>query len=363
MKIEEIPTPATIVDLDILERNILTMAEYCKSVKSGLRPHCKAHKNPLIARKQLEAGAIGLCCQTLEEAEALIFNGIESEVLLTNIIVSDIAMDRFLALRKNGNITITLDNLENGQRLAKFARSRDLVVDFLVEMNVGQNRTGVEPKEAPSLALALSRVEGLRFRGFMGYEGHLQIKYPSFDERKKVDYEALTPLTKALDESKKLGLDPEIVTSGGTGTYNIAAEIPGITEIQPGSYVVMDSRYNLIENLSSTFHNSLFLLTSVVSAPSRERVIVDMGWKACSLEYQILGYDGMPKPVGLEGISYWPAGDEHGTLKVDPNSPSLSIGERLKFIPSHCDTTLNLYGKFYGMRGDRVETICPVARR
>lgn len=160
------------------------MAEYCRSVKSGLRPHCKAHKNPFIARKQLEAGAIGLCCQTLEEAEALIFNGIESEILLTNIIVSGTAIQRFLVLRKKGNIIITLDNLEIGQRLAKAARSRDLIVDFLVEINVGQNRTGVEPKKAPSLALALSRVESLKFRGFIGYEGHLQTKYPSYDQRK-----------------------------------------------------------------------------------------------------------------------------------------------------------------------------------
>lgn len=365
LRIEELPTPCLLVDLEILEKNIETMAKYCKSVNCGLRPHAKAHKSPLIARKQLNAGAIGLCVQTLEEAEAMILSGID-RILLTNIIASENAINRFLNLRRNGEIMTTVDSLEGVEILGRAARHRGLVVDVLVEVNVGQNRTGVRPGEpAAKLASALARNEGLKFKGLMGYEGFLQLSIPELEKRKTDVYRALDGLTRSIQSVRAAGLEPEVVTSGGTGTYNITSRYDGVTEIQPGSYVMMDHRYNLMQTCGTDFQNSLTILSTVVSTHA-DRVIVDMGWKAASVEYQIFGWDGMPHAMDLAGAKYSPGGDEHGILKFDgakSGQERPKIGDRIKFIPSHCDTTLNLHSKFYGVRGDRVEVVCEIAKR
>jgi D-serine deaminase-like pyridoxal phosphate-dependent protein len=351
-----------LVDLDILERNIVKMAEFCKAKRCGLRPHVKAHKNPLIAKKQLDAGAIGVCCQTLEEMEAMVMSGI-GPVLLTHMLASRNSVERFLNLSRERKAMVTVDGIENTELLAKAAAHRGMTVDILVEVNVGQNRTGAEPGEPTAdLASLVSRTKGLKFRGLMGYEGHLQGSVPEFEKRKKEDFSSLDGLGRTIDAVKKRGLDVEIVSSGGTGTYNIACEYPGVTEIQPGSYVTMDHRYNLIETTGKDFGNSLSVLSTVVSTPNERQAVVDMGWKGCGVEYQIFGWQGMPKPV-LDGVTYSLGGDEHGILKSEDPSKRPKFGDKIRFIPSHCDTTLNLYGKFYGMRGNEVEVVCPVARR
>jgi len=361
LNIEELPTPCLVVDLDLLEENISNMARYCRSVKCGLRPHVKAHKSPFIAKKQVDAGALGVCAQTLEEAEAMILGGID-HVILTNMIISQNSLDRFASLRRNGDIITTVDSLEGMELLARAAVRKGVMVDVLVEINVGQNRTGVEPGEpAAKLATAVSRTKGLNFKGLMGYEGFLQLTIPEIEKRKIEDHKALAGISRSIDAVKKDGFEPEIVTSGGTGTYNIAAEFEGVTEIQPGSYVMMDHRYNLMETCGTDFKNSLSILSRVVSTPD-DRVIVDMGWKSASVEYQIFGWDGMAHPIGISA-KYFPGGDEHGVLKFEEGAKRPKLGDRLRFIPSHCDTTLNLYKKFYGIRGDRVEVVCPIAKR
>jgi D-serine deaminase-like pyridoxal phosphate-dependent protein len=362
LQISELPTPCLLVDLDLLDSNIRKMAEFCRSRKCGLRPHAKAHKSPLVARKQLDAGAIGLCCQTLEEAEAMILNGVRP-VLLTHMLASDTAILRFLNLRRHGDIATTVDGLENARVLANGALHRGLSVDVLVEVNVGHNRTGIEPREpAARLAAEITRLGGLRFRGIMGYEGHLQLSTPEFPKRKAAVHSALQGLTGTLDALERQGLQAEVVTAGGTGTYNITAEYPGVTDIQPGSYVTMDHRYNLIETAGSDFGNALTVLATVVSTPKPDEAVVDLGWKAASVEFAMFGWEGMPRPR-LDGISYRVAGDEHGILKSDSPTHRPRVGDRIRFIPSHCDTTLNLHGKFYGVRGDEVELVCPIARR
>jgi 3-hydroxy-D-aspartate aldolase len=359
--VEELPTPSIIVDLDALEKNIATMARYCRSVKCGLRPHVKAHKSPFIAKKQIDAGALGVCAQTLEEAEAMIFNGVD-HLILTNMLVSERSIDRFLNMRQNGDVIVTADNPETAALLGKYANKRKLTVDILVEINVGQNRTGVLPGEpAAKLASEVSRIDGLNFKGLMGYEGFLQLSIPDFEKRKIEDRKALFGIMRSIDAVKKIGLVPEIVTSGGTGTYNIAAEFEGVNEIQPGSYVMMDNAYRKIQTCGSDFENSLYILSTAISTHP-DRVVTDVGWKAASIEYQIFGWDGMPHLVDGKA-TYSPGGDEHGILHYEENTPRPNLGDRLKFIPSHCDTTLNLYSKFYGVRGDRVEVVCPIAKR
>jgi D-serine deaminase-like pyridoxal phosphate-dependent protein len=362
MNVDELPTPCVLVDLDIMERNIHRMAEFCRSKNCNLRPHAKSHKSPFVAKKQIDAGAIGVCCQTLVEAEAMIMNGIDN-VLLTHILASENSFERFFALSRNGHIMVNVDGKENAELLAKAAKSRGLVADVVVEINVGNNKTGQEAGEAAAKFSAwVSKLEGLRFRGIQGYEGHLQLSIPNFEERKKAADVALGKISETLDALKRQGLGAEIVTCGGTGTYNISAGHEGVTEIQAGSYITMDRRYSEIQTAGRDFTQSMTVLSTVVSTPNDKQAVVDLGWKAVGMEYEMLGWGGMPKALA-EGLVYSPGGDEHGILKCEVPALRPNVGEKVRFIPSHCDTALNLHGHFYGTRGNRVEVVCAVARR
>lgn len=362
MKIEELPTPCVLIDLEILERNIEKMAEFTKSKNCGLRPHAKSHKSPFIAKKQMKAGAVGVCCQTLIEAEGMIMNGID-HILLTHNLASPGMIERFLSLARNGDAKILVDGPENAEMLAKAANHRGLVVDVLVEVNVGNNKAGQEAGEAAAkFAGWVSRQEGLKFKGLQCYEGNIQLTIPNFETRKEAAVPAHQKITNTINALKHHGLVPEIVTAGGTGTYNITAGYPGVTDIQPGSYITMDKRYSEMETAGSDFEQSMTILSTVVSTPTDTRAVIDLGWKATGIEYGALGWGGLPTPM-IHGVTYATGGDEHGVLNCERSSSRPSVGDKVKFIPSHCDTTLNLHGVFYGVRGENVEVVCPIARR
>jgi D-serine deaminase-like pyridoxal phosphate-dependent protein len=362
MKIDELPTPALIIDLDAVERNIAKMQEFVMSRGCGVRPHAKSHKSPFIAEKQMRAGAVGQCCQTLLEAEAMMLNGID-HILLTHYLVSANTIERFLNLGRNGDIMITVDAMENAEMLAKAARHRGMTADVIVEIDVGANRTGQQPGEpAAKLAKWVTQTEGLRLRGIMGYEGHLQVSTPDFDERKARALGCLGNVTKTLAALKELGITPEIVSCGGTGTYNITAGYPGVTEIQAGSYIYMDRRYSEIGTAGTDFEKAMTVIATVVSTPTPTRAVTDLGWKAVGIEYEAQGFGGMPTPL-LPGLEYTPAGDEHGILTAEEPKYRPAVGDRVSLVPAHCDTALNLYGTFYGVRGEHIEVACPVARR
>jgi D-serine deaminase-like pyridoxal phosphate-dependent protein len=362
MQIEELTTPALTIDLDVVERNIAKMQAFVRSRGCGVRPHAKSHKSPFIAKKQMQAGAVGQCCQTLLEAEAMMLGGID-HVLLTHYLASGSTIERFLNLRRNGDISITIDGTENAEMLAKASRHRGMTADVVVEVDIGANKVGQQPGEpAAKFARWVTETEGLRLRGIMGYEGHLQISTPDFNERKAKALTALGNVTKTLSALKALGISPEIVTCGGTGTYNITAGYPGVTEIQAGSYIYMDRRYGEIDTAGSDFEKAMVVIGTVVSTPTPTRAVTDLGWKAVGIEYEALGFGGMPTPL-LPGLKYSPGGDEHGVLNAEDPKYRPNVGDRVKFYPAHCDTTLNLYGAFYGVRGERVEVACPVARR
>jgi D-serine deaminase-like pyridoxal phosphate-dependent protein len=362
MKIDDVPTPCVVIDLDAAERNIKKMQDFVRSKDCQVRPHAKSHKSPFMAKKQMDAGAVGQCCQTLLEAEALMMNGVE-HVLLTHYLASSNTIERFLNLRRNGDIMITVDGKENAEMMAGAARHRGLTVDVVVEVDIGNHKTGQEPGEpAARFSKFISETEGLRFKGIMGYEGHLQISTPSFEERKPGTFEALGKVTKTVEALASAGLTPEIVTCGGTATYNITAGYPGVTEIQPGSYLVMDGRYGMIQTAGTDFEKAMTVIATVVSATTPTRAVTDLGWKGTGIEYGAIGFDGLPTPL-LPGVKYSPGGDEHGVLTAEEPRLRPSVGDRVSFIPAHCDTTLNLHGVFYGVRGERVEAVCPVARR
>ncbi|MFI5420999.1 MAG: DSD1 family PLP-dependent enzyme, partial [Nitrososphaerales archaeon] len=358
MNVQDLPTPCVLVDLDVLERNIDKMARFVKSRNCGVRPHAKSHKSPFIAKKQMDAGAVGVCCQTLIEAEAMILNGVD-HVLLTHNLASPEMLERFLSLRKNGDVKILVDGVENAEMLAKAARHRGLIVDILVEVDIGNNKAGQQPGEpAAKFASWMSRLEGVRFTGLQCYEGNLQLSIPNFEDRKKQATPTLEKVTRTLSALKERGLEAEIVTGGGTGTYNITAGYPGITDIQPGSYIMMDRRYSEIATAGTDFEQAMTVQSTVVSTPEENRAVIDMGWKAIGVEYEALGWGGMPKAL-IPGVAYSTGGDEHGVLKCQKASDRPNVGDKVRFIPAHCDTTLNLHSVFYGIRDDKVEVVCP----
>ncbi len=306
MLLSELNTPCLLVDLDVLDANVTKMADFCRTKKVGLRPHVKGHKNALVGKKQLAAGAVGLACQTMEEVEVMALNGL-GPLLLTHGLAREDTVERFLNLGRHVEMMVTVDGIESSELLGRAARHRGQIAEVLVEVNVGQNRTGVEPGEhAADLAVAVSKIEGLRLRGLMGYEGHLQVSFPEYDKRKAEDKVSVGKLGMSVEAARKRDLDIEIVSAGGTGTYNIVPDFGVATEIQPGSYVMMDTRYGLIDTCGSDFGNALTILSTVVSTPSEKQAVVDLGWKGCGVEYSIFGWRGCRDRCWTELATVWP---------------------------------------------------------
>jgi D-serine deaminase-like pyridoxal phosphate-dependent protein len=351
--IGELDTPALLVDLAGFERNLARLADFSRRTGVAVRPHAKSHKSPLVARKQLDLGAIGITCSKLGEAEVLVDGGITEGILVSSEVVGPRKGERLIALAQRAGVTVVVDDPENAAELSAAAERAGLRLDVLVEVNVGQERCGVLPgAPAADLAEHVGRLPGLRFRGLQGYVGHLQ-GVRDLAERTARCNAAMTQLvdTRRLIESR--GLPVNIVSTAGTGTHEIAAEFhPGITEVQPGSYVWMDASYARVEG--TPFESALSVFVSVVSRQRPGQAIVDAGWKALSTDA------GNPSVKGRPDLTYAPAGDEHGRITGDDLPP---LGGKLEMLPSHCDTTVNLYDRFHCVRDGRLEEVWPVAAR
>ena len=233
LKKEKIDTPAFLIDLDIMEKNINLMSEYCKSANINLRPHTKHHKSPIIAHKQLQAGAIGICCQKLGEAEVMVAAGIP-EILITYEIIGEIKIKRLMSLCNQSKIIVTVDSRENINDLSEAATSFGVELGILLDVNVGQNRCGIEPNSTlvESLSKQIISAPKLQFKGIHGYAGSIQ-SIANDEERKKADSLSMNKAEIALEQLKKLNIPVEIVTAGGTGTYNLTSKYEHVTEIQP----------------------------------------------------------------------------------------------------------------------------------
>jgi D-serine deaminase-like pyridoxal phosphate-dependent protein len=356
---EEIDTPALLIDLDVLERNLARMADLVRSSGIQLRPHVKSHKSPLIARRQMELGAAGVCCAKIGEAEVMVAGGIP-DVLVTTEVATAPKIRRLVSLAARATVAVVTDSAPNVQQLSEAAAAAKVMLNVLVEVNVGQNRCGVDPGPAAAdLADRIARVPGLRFRGLQGYHGALQ-QVVDLQQRTAEIRKALDLLLETADLVRRRGHNIEVLTGGGTGSSATDIALHGLTELQPGSYVFMDSTYRRIRwdgaGAAAPFGNALTVLTSVVSCVSRDRVVVDAGWKSASSD------SGTPVVKGMDGVDFTFAGDEHGKL-VLPDGMNISSGDKLEIVPSHCDTTVNLYDQYVCVRGDKVEAIWPVAAR
>ena len=352
----EVDTPALLLNLDALDRNIRRMADFFAALpagSAGLRPHTKTHKTPIIARKQIEAGAIGVTCAKVGEAEVMVAGGI-SDILIANEIVGPTKVARLMALARHARLTIAVDDPTNLAELSAAAQAFDATVGVLVEVNVGMDRCGVEPGE-PALALARRVLEtrGLSFRGLMGYEGHAVLN-PDRARREAACQAAMKLLLDTKDYLVAGGVAVEVVSGGGTGTYDITGRLAGMTEVQAGSYATMDSSYGRLE---LPFEPALTILATVISRPAKGRAILDCGIKAMSPDF------GVPQPRNLSSARVTKLSEEHARLDLDDNGPDLRPGDKIEIIPTHGCTTINLHDRFFGTRGDLVETVWEIAGR
>ena len=351
-RIDDIPTPALIVDVPALDRNIARMAQFFAEGGCRLRPHVKAHKTPEIARRQLAAGScVGLTCATVLEAEAVA--GLCDDILIANELVNGAKCARAAALARGCRVTVAVDSHEGLEALAWAARAEGVILGVLIDVNVGQMRCGVAPGEA-ALTLASRAVgtPGLALRGVMGYEGHVQ-PLRNRDERAALARTAMAALVDTASRLQAAGLPCDIVSGGGTGTYDISGRVPGVTEIQAGSYVLMDTDY---AEVGVPFEPAFFVLGTIVSRPASDRCVADAGHKSTTKDH------GLPSVVGIEGATVTSLNDEHATIAI-PASLSLRIGDRVRLRPSHTDPTVNLHDVLYAVEGERVVDIWPVVAR
>jgi D-serine deaminase-like pyridoxal phosphate-dependent protein len=353
MNLEFVDTPVLMVDLDIFELNIKACFAALEGKNVSVRPHLKTGKSSIIAHKLLEAGAVGICVAKLGEAEVMAA-GIE-DILITTELVGARKLERLMKLlQDHPSIKLVVDSLEAATALnVKLEQSR-LYVEVLLDVNVGQNRCGVAPENALSLALEIQKLEHLKLIGVQGYEGHLQHDR-SLENRRNSCLAAMEKLGNVVTELDDHGFEMRVVSTGGTGTYTFCAEHPRVTEVQPGSFIFMDSDYLAMPGVP--FQSALTVLSTVISV-TESRVILDAGLKSLSTD------SGFAMPKNLAGWKYSPAGDEHGLLeKTDPEAVNLKIGDRLELIPSHIDTTVNLHDLYQPHRKGVLEQAWKIEAR
>jgi len=358
MPLAEVDTPSLILDLDAFERNLDLLDASLAGKPVKVRPHAKSHKCPEIALRQLARGAVGVCCQKVSEAEAMVQGGV-SDVLITNEVVGAAKLKRLAALAKRARIAVCADDADNVIALDQAARAAGVTLSVLAEVNVGANRCGVEPGE-PALQLArrIAACGHLRFAGLQAYHGSAQ-HLRKVEERRAAIEQAAARVRLTTGLLDRAGIACEKVTGAGTGTYLFEAVSGAYDEIQPGSYIFMDADYGRNDWTGSGipgFEHSLFVWATVMSRPVPERALVDAGLKAFSVD------SGMPRVADLEGVECVRASDEHGVLRVN-GTPRLVVGDRLKLIPGHCDPTVNLHDDLVCVRAGRVEAIWPIAAR
>ncbi|KAK3389712.1 hypothetical protein B0H63DRAFT_492530 [Podospora didyma] len=359
-RLSSLDTPSMIVDLDIMEANIARMISLLAPTGVDIRPHLKTTKSPVLAAKLIQAGCKGGCVAKVSEAEVMVDSGID-DIFITCEIVGAPKVARLIELFKRApRLRIVVDSVPCASAINAALEAAPIPgnpqLQTLIDVNVGQNRTGVAPGE-PTLVLArsISALTHLKLIGVHGYEGHLQHVH-SRDERKNHCRQAMTVLSQTADLLRANHFDIKTVTTGGTGTAEFCATSRGITEVQPGSFIFMDVDYR--NAVGTYFSHSLTILSTVISKPEPRRVVIDAGLKSLTTD------SGYSEPKGLPGISYVDNGDEHGSLSwANEGDCGLEVGDRIEMIPSHIDPTVNLHDFYCAHRKGVIEEIWPVATR
>src|SRR5919106_788178 len=359
--VARLSTPCLLLEAEALEDNLEAMMERVRRFGRQLRPHVKAHKCAAIGRRQLEAGAVGLCCATVREAEVMAGAGLEG-ILVTSPVTAPAMIQRLARVRERvGDLAVVVDS-DVGVDAAAGGVSAEKPLGVLVEIDVGQGRTGVtRPEDAVHLARRAERLPGLRYRGIQAYYGHLQ-HVPAYADRKAKAAAQWARLQPFLDALSAEGLRPGIVTGGGTGTHLPDLEAGPFTEIQPGSYLFMDKQYGAIElapGSDAPFRTALTVAARVISANQPDLVVLDAGFKA-------LATDAGPALVAsgaAADATYQFMGDEHGGLHFSAGAARPAVGDLVRLVAPHCDPTVNLHDWFHVMRDGHLVDIWPIDAR
>jgi D-serine deaminase-like pyridoxal phosphate-dependent protein len=342
-------TPALVLDLPAARRNIAKMADRLKTMPAKLRPHIKVHKSPELARMQVDAGAIGISTATVWEAIVMVRSGLDS-IFIVNTIAGRDKLAALADIARNAEVMVAVDNAQNAADIAAAARAAGSTVGVLIEVDTGMDRAGVDTaRQGVELARRITRMEGIKLLGVTGYEGHCSLT-PDRDLRLQKQQAAMHMLVDAAETIRAAGFPSPIVSAGGTATWDWTANARGVTEIQAGSYAVMD---NFHSPMAGDFENALTVLATVISRPP-DRVIVDAGNKS-------LGAPALSTMRGHD-LTAMRFDEEHGIFVADARYP-LHVGDVVELVPGYAPGTVNWYDAYYVVDGDRVVDVWPVIPR
>jgi len=346
LRIKDIETPALLVNLDVMERNLETMARFFCNRPAKLRPHFKNHRVLELAARQMEHGAIGITCARVWQAERLANFGVR-DILIANEIAGEDAIERFVELSREVPVIVAVDNPKVIAEMARCARNRKAEVNVVVDVDLGLKRCGAPPGEPAAELAKLIVASGLKFRGVMGYEGHLQPRPPG-PEKVRVVTEAMEALVGTKNLIESYGIPVGIVSCGGTGDYSIAGAFPGVTENQAGSYLLMDNWYAPVV---SDFQATLSVLATVISKTGSERMVADAGCKVIS------GERGLPSVKGIPGLAVKALHAEHAPIEIQDAAVAVEVGDKIELAVQYHDGTVNLHRRMYGIRNGEVERV------
>jgi D-serine deaminase-like pyridoxal phosphate-dependent protein len=347
--VNDLETPALLVDLDSMEGNLLRMAAFLSHKSIKLRPHFKGHQVIAFASKQIQAGAIGITCARLQHAEALTSSGIKN-VLIANEVAGEKAIQRLVELSVRNGVIVAVDNATVVSDMARVAGNRRDQLNVVADVDVGLGRCGVPPGEAALLLAKTVVGTGLRFRGLMAHRGNLRLPYGP--EKHQLVCSAMQALIDSRELIECAGIPVEIVSSGGTSDWLIVEQFPEVTEIQAGSYLLMDSWY---VPFAQDFRPCLTVLATVISKSS-ERIVVDAGVKAISAQ------KGLPSVKGTAGLKVKALHAEHAIIDVVDSEVRIEVGNKIEMWVSHLDATLSLQSRMYGIRRGEVVEVFQIER-
>ncbi len=359
---QDLPTPSLLLDLDAFETNVRRMAEHAASAGLELRPHAKTHKCSQIAKRQVGAGAVGVCVATIREAEAMAAAGMGG-LLLTSESVGVNKIHRLVRLcRRKPDTMAVVDHPENASDLDEAAGAAGVRLPVLIDVDPLGRRTGIPPGPgAVALAETVDRLPNLRLRGVHGYCGassHVR----GFERRKQHSETYMLPVLETFESMRKKGLPVEIMSGASTGTYNIDSSLAGMTELQVGSYALMDVDYRIIGGRGGEtyddFQNALHVLATVISKNHDDIATVDAGLKAFATDR-----DFGPDVARPRGLTYAFRGDEHGALTLANAEREIRLGDKVELVVPHCDPNVNLYDRMYCVRGDHVRQVWRIDAR
>lgn len=337
-----ISTPALVVDLDVMEGNLRQMGAFFRDTSAKLRPHFKTHQVISFASQQLRAGAIGITCARLEHAEALVERGIRS-VFIASEVAGERMVKRFVELSRRDPVLAVVDNAKMVCDMARQARGRAGEINLVVDLDLGLHRCGVSPGEGALRLAELILEKGMKFRGLMGYHGNLRL--PPGPEREQRTTATLQKLIQTKMLLEHGGIAVEIVSCGGTSDYAIAAAFPGVTEVQAGSYLLMDTWY---QSLAPEFKPALSVLATVISKTSDERLVANAGVKAMSTER------GLPTIKGNPGLRVKAMHAEHVLIDIVDPLVSIEVGDEIEIWVQHLDATISLHSEMYSVRNGKI---------